>query len=180
MNYEKLDNDELLVLALAAINGGRDAEALLLLKTLLEREPGQVHARYLLAAQYAQMGLMDRAEAGFRAVVAAAPQLAIARFQLGQLLLGKGDADQAAAVLAPLSGGDDALAAYARGLSALVGEDSVAAARELRAGLALAQPVPALAADMQRLLDGIAAPADTIAPLAAAAPRFLSSYGYEG
>lgn len=185
MNYDKLDNEELLFLSLGAINAGRDADAVVMLKTLLERDPRQVQARYLLAAQHAQIGLRDRAEQGFREVVAQAPDFAIARFQLGQLLLVRDEAEPARETFAPLAARDDALGAYARAMRALIGEDRAEAARELRDGLALEQEIPALAADMQRLLeqlrDAPGAPiGDALAtPATLAAPRFLASYGRE-
>lgn len=157
MGYDKLDNEELLRLALDAIHHGRDADSLVMLKTLLERDPQHVHAQYLLAAQHAQLGMFERAEAGFRAAVAGAPELAIARFQLGQLLVMKGAAGEAAEVLSPLDAREDALAAYARGLLAAANDDAPAALRELDQGLALPQEIPALAGDMQRLRDRLGA-----------------------
>ena len=77
MNYENLDNEELLRLALDAINGNRDAEAMSMLKLMLSREPGHLHATYLLAAQHAQIGMFDRAEAGMRTVVAQSPEFLV-------------------------------------------------------------------------------------------------------
>lgn len=191
MGYDKLDNEELLRLALDAINHGRDADSLVMLKTLLERDPQHVYAQYLLAAQHAQLGMFERAEAGFRAAVAAAPDLAIARFQLGQLLVMKGTTEEATQMLAPLADRGDALAAYARALVAAANEDAPAAVRELDQGLALPQDIPALAGDMQRLRDrlsvqgaDIAAVQATEAALAetnpiSANPMFLASYGRE-
>lgn len=188
MNYEKLDNEELLRLSVDAINGGRDADAVVMLKTLLEREPDHIHGQYLLAAQHAQLGMYDRAETGFRRVIASGSELPIARFQFSQLLLLKGAAEEASQVLAPLVGQGDALGAYARALTAAAGEDLATALVELHAGLALPQEIPALAADMQRLQGQFAqlaandsAPpslADSIAP-ASAAPMFLANYGRE-
>lgn len=182
MNYEKLDNEELLRLSLDAMNGSRDADAVSMLKTLLEREPGHLHGQYLLAALHAQMSLFDRAEAGFRAVVAASPDFAMARFQLGQLLAMKGAGDEARALLQPLAARQDALGAYARALSAAAGEDGPGAMRELQEGLAMPQEVPALAADMQRLLVQLQGTATTEAgnaPASGAAPLFLTGYGRE-
>lgn len=152
MPFSKLDNDELLHLALEAMNTGRDADSVAMLKTLLERQPGNGYALYLLAAQHAQMGLMDRAEEGFRMVVAAAPELHTARFQLGQLLAVKGAANEAREVLRPLTAQQDSLGAYARGISAAAGEDVAAAIEALQQGLAMPQEIPALAGDMQGLL----------------------------
>jgi tetratricopeptide (TPR) repeat protein len=183
MNFDKLDNDELLRLALDAINNDRDADAVVMLKTLLERDPGHVFATYLLAAQHAQMGMMDRAEAGFRAVVQQAPDFPIARFQLGQLLLVKGAGEEARHVLAPLTAGREALGAYARGLSAAALEDLSTALSELEAGLALPQEIPALELDMRRLLSrlqGIAIEtAASPAPASSSSALFLSNYGRE-
>lgn len=180
MNYDKLDNEELLRLSLDAINNGRDADAVVMLKTLLEREPQHVHAQYLLAAQHAQLGMHDRAEAGFRAVVADAPELAIARFQLGQLLVMKGDGPGATQALQPLADQQDALGAYARAMVAAADDDVAAAVGHLESGLALPQEIPALTADMQRLhaqlqQGAVAATADP--PATPTASMFLTGYG---
>lgn len=191
MGYDKLDNEELLRLALDAINNGRDADSLVMLKTLLERDPKHVHAQYLLAAQHAQLGMFERAEAGFRAAVAGAPDLAIARFQLGQLLVMKGTIEEATQMLAPLANRGDALAAYARALVAAANEDAPTAVRELDQGLALPQEIPALAGDMQRLRDRLSVQGADLATMQAteaalaetnpigANPMFLASYGRE-
>ncbi|MFZ5636637.1 MAG: hypothetical protein ACOY82_08610 [Pseudomonadota bacterium] len=183
MNFENLDNEELLRLSLDAINGGRDSEAISMLKQMLVREPGHLHATYLLAAQHAQIGLFDRAESGFRSVVAQAPDFAIARFQLGQLLTMKGAGDEACAVLSPLTSGADTLAAYARGMSALALGDAETGARELEQGLALPQEIPALMGDMQRLRDNLlqslSAESSSIATQEVSpAPVYLAGYGY--
>ncbi|MFQ6309213.1 hypothetical protein [Lysobacter capsici] len=191
MGYDKLDNEELLRLALDAINNGRDADSLVMLKTLLERDPKHVYAQYLLAAQHAQLGMFERAEAGFRAAVAGAPDLAIARFQLGQLLVMKGTIEEATQMLAPLADRGDALAAYARALVAAANEDATTAVRELDQGLALPQEIPALAGDMQRLRDRLSVQGADLATMQAteaalaetnpigANPMFLASYGRE-
>ena len=182
MNYDALDRDELLRLSLEAINTGHDADAVVLLKTLLEREPRHVHATYLLAAQHAQMGLVDRAEAGFRAVVETDPDFAVARFQFAQLLTMQGRRDEAGTILAPLLGGDDALGAYARALQAAGNDDAEQTVRQLETGLALPQDNPALAQDMQRLRTRLLDTAATVPPASSArdtgaAPMFLTAYG---
>lgn len=183
MNYENLDNEELLRLALEAINGNRDAEAMSMLKLMLARDPDHLHAAYLLAAQHAQIGMFERAEAGLRAVVVRSPDFAIARFQLGQLLAMKGDGDASRGILSPLFAGDNALSAYARGMAALSAEDVSAGVRELEMGLSLPQDIPALAGDMQRLRDNLlqqqAATDDILATSApTSAPIYLAGYGY--
>ncbi|HDS1508865.1 hypothetical protein I5U67_07950 [Stenotrophomonas maltophilia] len=182
MDYKKLDMEELLRLSIDAIAGNRQADALVLLKTALEREPEHVHATYLLAAQHAQLGLVDRAEAGFRKVVAAAPDLAIARFQYAQLLMGQGRAEEARQMLAPVRAQVDALGAYARALDAAADQRMDDALRELDEGLAQPQALPALAIDMRRLRDQLAgsAPAsltEVAARIDTPAPIFLTGYG---
>jgi predicted Zn-dependent protease len=183
MNFDNLDNEELLRLSLEAINGGRDSEAISMLKLMLSREPGHLYATYLLAAQHAQIGLFDRAESGFRTVVAQSPDFAIARFQLGQLLTMKGAADEARDILSPLFAGTDALSAYARGMSALAAGDAQTGVRELEQGLGLPQEIPALMSDMQRLRDNLlqnaaVEPSPVAAPEASPAPAYLAGYGY--
>lgn len=69
MNYEFLDDEELLGISLDAINGSRDEDAVVLLKVLLNRNPVHALGQYLLAAQHAQLGLFERAEGEFRRAV---------------------------------------------------------------------------------------------------------------
>lgn len=185
MNYEQLDDDELLGLSLAAMHDTRDADAMAMLNALVGRNREHAFARYLLAAQHAQMGLMDKAEDGFRAAVALAPGLAMARFQLGQLLLLKGEVDQARDVFMPLQAdADPALSAYAGALAALVEDRIQAAIGQLEVGLACPQSVPVLARDMRQLLANlharsggeIAPPAESELP-SAAASLLLTNYG---
>lgn len=183
MDYAILDNDELIRLALEAMNNGKDADSVVMLKTLVDRDPGNGFANYLLAAQHAQMGLMDRAEAGFRAAIASDVELPTARFQLGQLLALKGDSAGAVQVLQPLAANDDSLGAYARGISAAALDDIDTAIRELDHGLSLPQDIPALATDMRNLRERfLAANAGTTASPAAEtmAPRFLGAYRDNG
>jgi len=181
MHFDKLDNDELLRLSLDAIKNGRDADSVVMLKTLLERDPRHLFGQYLLAAQHAQLNMVDRAEDGFRAVVAQAPDFGIARFQLAQLLLLKGEAVEARELLRPVVAQQDSLGAYARALS--VADDDVAGAiRELDAGLAMPQEIPALADDMQRVRNQLAQHVGTSAgspPGATPASMFLTGYGRE-
>lgn len=185
MSFENLDNEELLRLSLEAINGNRDAEAISMLKLILSREPGHFYATYLLAAQHAQIQMFDRAEEGFRAAVALNPDFPIARFQLGQLLTMKGAADEVQQVLSPLFGNSDALGAFARGMAALAREDVDNGVRELEAGLAMPQEIPALEADMRRLRDNLLAAAAASGVTSAeavaepaAAPVYFAGYGY--
>lgn len=153
MSYELLDLEELLRSSLSAMNSAQDATAIELLKELVARDPGHAYGHYLLAAQHAQLGLMDRAEAGFRTAMALAPaDFAMPRFHLGQLLVLKGAAGEAQEAFAPLAQGDDALAAYACALSNLAIGDIPSSVQHLQEGLGRPQVIPALEQDMVRLL----------------------------
>lgn len=183
MNYENVDNEELLHIALDAMNGNREAEAISMLRLILSRDPEHTNAMYLLAAQHAQIGIFDRAEEGMRAVIERSPEFAIARFQLGQLLALKGAAAESREILSPLFAGEGALSAYARGMAALSAEDIAAGLRELELGLTLPQEIPVLAADMQRLRDNLierqTGTSDGFAAVApTSAPIYLAGYGY--
>lgn len=185
MSFEKLDSDELLRLSLASMNEGRDADAIVMLKTLLERDPRHAMARYLLAAQHAQIGLFDQAEIGFREAVAMAPEFPAARFQLGQLLLTKGANAEATEVMAPLAANDDAMGGYARALIAAGAEQGDVAIQELSTALAMPQDNAALADDMARLkarLESIAggSPVSEFGAAPVGAPIFLTGYGQGG
>lgn len=177
MNDNSQGSERLLGMALAAMEGGRSIEAGEVLARLLALEPENVHARYLHAALQAEASMPEEAEAGFRAVLAAAPEFSIARFQLGQLLWLRGAGAEATQVLMPLCETGDALAAYARGLVALAADDRPRAVLELRSGLGLPQANPALASDMQRLCAQLEPPVGNI-PVAPA--MLLSTYGRQG
>lgn len=182
MDLTKLDNDELLHLSLEAMNASRDADSIVILKTLLERDNDHAHARYLLAAQYAQIGMYDRAEEGFRGLIESRSALPAARFQFAQLLLMKGATDEARDVLAPVAPQQDALGAYARALIAVSRENIADAISEIKAGLLQPQEIPALAFDMQQLcnkLVGDAGGAVAAVPQTGSAPLFLTGYARE-
>lgn len=183
--YENLDDAELLRAALDAMNREHNADAVSLLKILVDRNPVHPYGHYLLAAEHMQLGMVDRAEEGFIRAVALAPDFPVARFQLGQLYLVKGDGASAKSTLAPLIdlAPGTALAAYAKGLIATVDEDLPGAIEALQAGLACEQDILPLAGDMQRLLAKLMAPLEEgafptgVEAAVSAAPLYLSAYG---
>lgn len=183
--YENLDDVELLRAALDAMNREHNADAVSLLKILIDRNPVHPYGHYLLAAEHMQLGMVDRAEEGFARAVALAPDFSIARFQLGQLYLVKGDGALAKSTLAPLADlpSGTALASYAKGLIAMVDDDVPGAVEALQTGLACEQEILPLAGDMQRLLANLMAPTEDgafpagVETTMSAAPLYLSAYG---
>lgn len=182
MAYDRLSNDELLRIALEHIQGDRTAAAIEVLKVILERDTGHVFATYLLAAEHAQLGMLDEAERGFGRAVELAPDFDIARFQWGQIFLSRGEAAAARSALQPLAAKDagDALCFYARGLIAAAEEDAPVAIAELERGLACPQDIPALESDMRRLAETLGAVApggSSEATVSVAVPVHLTKYG---
>lgn len=185
MGYDRLSNDEMLRIALEAIHADRTAEAVDLLKALLEREPAHVFATYLLAAEHAQLGMMNEAEQGFGRAVELAPDFEIARLQWGQIFLSRGEPEAARSALQPLADKKaigHALPHYARGLIAAAGENVIEAIAELQRGLECPQEIPALEADMRRLTGALEAalqadPAQGLGSPAISVPVHLTKYG---
>lgn len=144
--------------------------------------PVNLHGIYLLAAQYAQMGMLEEAEAGFlEAMELADNDFPMPRFQLGQLLMVRGRPDEAIDVLLPLADtADPALRAYAGAFIAIGKRQEAAAGAALREGLQHPQSIPALADDMRRLLADLerrsAAPIEAPAVTGPAASMLLSNY----
>jgi Flp pilus assembly protein TadD len=178
---QPLDDDELLHLAIEASRERRHGDAIAYLKQAVERSAGNYRAVYLLAAQYAQIGLNDRAIDGFRKALEIEPKLAPARFQLGLLLLVNGRADEALAAWQPLSElpESDPFLHFQRGLEKLCREDFAGAEESLKRGMALNQANPALNKDMQGVLDRMAAQLKAGQPASAQqqpGQRVLSAY----
>ncbi|AOY60844.1 hypothetical protein ABFO19_01130 [Xanthomonas citri pv. glycines] len=145
--------DELLASATQAMLDANDAESLALLGTLLEQDPKCAQAHYLLAAQQAQLGALGVAEQEFRTALQLSPGFVMARFQLGQLLLVTARNNDAIQMLTPLSESiDGAISVYASALISIANDHTELAISQLQMGLAQAQPVAALQADMQRLV----------------------------
>lgn len=178
--------EERLMAVIDGLGAMDDASAIAALEVVLRDAPGLAGAHQLMAAIHAQVGDLDAAEAEFRAALALDPALSVARFQLGQLLIVKGDLDAAVHVLEPLaltalqSPEADVLGAYAGAWLQAVQGELEAAIREVDRGLAGPQTFPALAADMRRLrqawLEALAegdGPGPTV-------PLFLSGYNRQG
>lgn len=82
-----LDGDELAHLAMARAAEGRHEEAIIYLKTALQQEPNNPRVNYFLGAEYAQIGLYERAIERMRVASDADRELLMAPFQAGMLLM---------------------------------------------------------------------------------------------
>jgi len=156
--FSTLDQRELIHVALDAIKRQDGGMALACLKEATARPDSIAISHFLLASQYAQLQMMDRAVEEFEAAIAMDPGLAIARFQLGLLLLSSGNAERANDVLTPLTvpGGDEALAHFANGLLHLIRDEFSETVRYLNEGIRLNTENAALNNDMQKIIDEIA------------------------
>lgn len=149
-----LDVDEYVHLAIKVSESGSHHSALEYLYKALEKDPEHIQARYLLAAEHAELGLFDRAAGGMRAVLDAAPGLDIARFQLGLLELQLGNAESAREHFSTLTLSESSLRDFSKAYLLLLDNESNSAAESLRAGLRICDN-PALTADMSRVLTSI-------------------------
>lgn len=156
MTNVTLDATELVHLALHASQQGNSEAALMYLKRAIQ-EYDAPHAHYLLGAEYAQLGMMDRAAEAMQAAVEREPSLYIAHFQLGLLHLTSGNPAQAEQSWAALDvlGEQHALYQFKTGLLHMVQDQFSDALHWLRQGLASNQDNPALNQDMQRVIDEI-------------------------
>jgi tetratricopeptide (TPR) repeat protein len=148
-----LDADEYLHLAINASQTGDHHAALEYLHKALEKSPSHTGARYFLAAEHAELGLYERACDEMQELLLIAPDVEIARFQLGLLSLQlerKDNARQAFALLAD-DARDESLQAFAKAYLHLLDERAGDAVGLLNEGLRNCGN-PALKADMSRVL----------------------------
>lgn len=179
-----LDAKEYLHLAINAMARDEHHAALNYIKEVLELEPHNANALYLLGAEHAELGLYDRAVEEIEQALRIDPNIEMARFQLGLLYLKASKLDNAAQAFAHLAthAQADSLRAYAAGLVALCQEEITVAREKLALGLSGENNNPALKKDMQELLNKLldsevvasqgGAPEDS-----ASASIFLGAYG---
>lgn len=150
-----IDTEERFHLALHAASMGQPHVCVPYLRQVLQEQPTHARAMHLLAAQHAEIGLYERAISGMKAALAIEPQLEIARFQLGLLLLDGNRRAEAKESLAALSGSSaPGLPAFAAAMIALADDDLQVARAKLALGLMQSRNSP-LASLMQRVLDGL-------------------------
>jgi len=129
-------------------------------------EDGRLH--FLRGSMLAGIGRPIEALPALRKAVELAPDLVIARFQLGFFLLTCGDAAEALSVWGPLAllPADHYLRLFVAGLTHLIRDEFGESARLLEEGMAANQENPVLNRDMALLIDKIRnlqSPVDTVA-----------------
>lgn len=134
-----LDAEELMHLALKAMEQDRDDDALIFLKHALVLEPEDGRLHYLLGALHAELGMRVRAIKEISRAVALDPELHVAVFQLGMLYLGSGDTDKAQQTWASLDklGEDNVLLVFKAGMTHFLNEDYEQAIAVLERGCEL-------------------------------------------
>lgn len=155
MSKSALNADELMHLALHATEHDTPDKAIAHLKRLLEIEPGNGKAQYLLGALHAEIGMHEQAAEEMAKALELEPDLpATARFQLGLLHITSGRVDEAEQVWQPLDrlGDDDPLFLFKAGMLHLVRDEFEECARSLRAGIERNQLNEDLNNDMRRVL----------------------------
>ena len=154
-----LDATEYLHLAINASNKGDHHAALSYLKEALSREPENAKALYLLAAEYAELGLFDRAIEGMQQCLQLDPNIEMARFQLGLLFAQANKPEDAKAQWQQLAtASDEALKVFSAAMIELLQDDKDSAARSLSLGISKCASNPALKRDMEQLLMRISSP----------------------
>jgi tetratricopeptide (TPR) repeat protein len=149
-----LTASEFLQLALAEMARGRLEEAIDLSKRALRQYPNSAETRYLLGAQYAQIGLYERAVAEMARALEDDPDLLEARFQLGLLQLTQGSVDRACESWEPLQAlaRDHPLHLFQKGLRCMVEERFDEACACLAQGIERNMDNEALNSDMRHVI----------------------------
>jgi len=172
-----LDAAEYMHLAIHASQDGNHHSALSYLKQALQSEPNNPAARYFLAAEHAELGLLERARAEMIEVLTLEPSMDIARFQLGLLHLQLQSESEARVTFVELVelGQEASLQLFAQAYVYLLDENRTAAMESFKAGLVDCQN-PALKADMLRVLASLAVPDQAITQEETTPPVFLGAY----
>jgi tetratricopeptide (TPR) repeat protein len=151
-----LDTEELLHLAIEAMQSNQSDKALVHLKSVLDREPKHGNAQYLLGAIHAGLGMYERAIDEMKQAIESNPGLpATAHFQLGLLYLTSGNVDAARRAWASLDGlGErDPLFLFKRGLLHLAADELEECVADLQHGIKLNRLNDDLSRDMQAIAD---------------------------
>lgn len=172
---------EFLSQALRAMNEGRDGDAIGILQRGLEAEPANGLLHFLLGSLFAQSGMIDRAIVEMTHAVDYAPQLHMARFQLGLLHFTSMNVPAAQQVWEPLASlpADDPLGLFRSGMLHLARDEFEACIADLRRGIATNASPPALNGNMAMVIDKAQAAIEARNAPPAATGRHVLLAGYQ-
>jgi tetratricopeptide (TPR) repeat protein len=156
---QKLDDSELLHLAIRASKENRHEDAIGLLKQALEIAPGNAKAHYMLGAEHAEIGMYDRAADEMAKATELDPSLVTAHFQLGLLHITSARVDHAQKAWEPLDelGAEHPLYLFKTGLLHLAHDEFDECVQMLEKGISLNNANEALNNDMRRILSDASA-----------------------
>lgn len=152
-----LDAEELFVLGVRASVAGDSATALNLFKQACERDARHAEAAWMLGAEYAQLGMIDRAKLAMQHALSVNETLQTARFQLGLLHLTSGEVALAEAIWLALGELDEGhpLRLFKEGMLQLAADDFRGALASLRRGAEVPNVDAALKRDMEMMIQQI-------------------------
>ncbi len=150
-----LDAEEYFHLALHASGMGDHHACMTYLEEVLHQQPRHARAIYLMAVQHAELGLTQRAIAGIKTALSLEPDLEIARFQLGLLLMfDNNQPREAKDYLERLCVSKNrALRAYSEAMIAMADNEPVLARQKLAVGLSESSPDSRLSQLMRRVFE---------------------------
>jgi Flp pilus assembly protein TadD len=133
-----LDAEELMHLAMRAMDNEKSEDAITYLKRALALAPNDGRLHFLLGSLHAEIGLDERAIAELARAVQLAPELHTAHFQLGTLLLKRGEVARATEAWRPLDvlERNHPLYLFKSALSRLADGDYAGCIAELKQGIA--------------------------------------------
>lgn len=160
---EKLDAQELFHLGIKASETGDHDKAIVFLKESIDKQ-ADPKVQYILAAEYAEIGMVDRAIENMEQAISIDETLFTARLQLGLLYSLKNDALAALNAWEPLKTlpSTDPLHLFATGLIDLLNNKSKEAYHMIEKGIAANKNNPSLNNNMNQILAHITTTSDSL------------------
>jgi len=152
----ELDADELFHLGIKASEQSSHEQAITYFKRSLIKKDN-ANTRYLLGAQYAEIGMIERAIDAMTSAVSLEPELWTAHFQIGLAQMTIGHNAEALISWQPLEKLElsEPLRLFAEGLCALVTNELEKAQQKILQGIENNRQNPALNKDMSKVIENI-------------------------
>lgn len=154
---QNLDSQELLHLAIFAASKDNHDDALGYLKQALLQEPENANVSLMLAAEYAEIGMYDRAIECYEKTIKLMPSLKVAQLQLSLLLITFDRLDDASLHIDQLCSLGEAnyFAVFALGLKSLIKEDLRDAVSWLEKGCSINNENEPLNEDIKKIISEV-------------------------